>query len=41
MIQICGKSIPLRLKLLFETALKEKKFSDIWKIENVAKYFKE
>ena len=41
MIQICGQSIPLRLKLLFETELKDKKFPDIWKIENVAKYFKE
>ena len=28
-IQICGESIALPLKLLFETALKEKKFPDI------------
>ena len=33
MIQICGASIALPLKLLFETALlKEKKFPDIWKL---------
>ena len=35
MIQICGESIALPLKLIFETALKEKKFPDIWKIANV------
>ena len=35
MIQICGESIALPLKLLFETALKEKKFPDIWKLANV------
>ena len=29
MIQICGESIALPLKLLFERALKEKKLSDI------------
>ena len=34
MIQICGESIALPLKLLFETALKEKKFPDIWKLAN-------
>ena len=35
MIQICGEYIALPLKLLFETALKEKKFPDMWKLENV------
>ena len=35
MIQICGESIALPLKLLSETALKEKKFPDIWKLSNV------
>ena len=35
MIQICGESIAFPLKLLFETALKEKKFPDIWKLANV------
>ena len=34
-IQIYGESIALPLKLLFETALKEKKFPDIWKLANV------
>ena len=29
MIQICGESIAFPLKLLFETALKEKKLPDI------------
>ena len=29
MIQICGESIALPLKLLFETGLKEAKFPDI------------
>ena len=28
-IQICGESIALPLKLLFETGLKEEKFPDI------------
>ena len=31
MIQICGDPIALPLMLVFETALKEKKFPDIWK----------
>ena len=35
MIQICSESIPLPLKLLFETTLKEKKIPDIWKLANV------
>ena len=35
MVQICGKSIGLLLKLLFETALKGKKFPDVWKLANV------
>ena len=35
MIQICGGSIALPLKLLFETALKEKTFPDIWKLANI------
>ena len=35
MIQICSESIALPLKLLFETALKENKFPDIWKLANV------
>ena len=35
MIQICGESIALPLKLLFQTALKEKIFPDIWKLTNV------
>ena len=35
MLQICGESIALPLKLLFETALKEKKIPDIWKLANV------
>ena len=35
MIQICGESIALPLKLIFETVLKEKRFPDIWKIANV------
>ena len=34
-IQIYSESIALPLKLLFETALKEKKFPDIWKLANV------
>ena len=34
MIQICGESIALTFKLLFETALKEKTFPDIWKLAN-------
>ena len=36
MIQICRESIALPLKLLFEKALKEKEFRDIWKLANVA-----
>ena len=51
-IQIFSESIALPLKLLFEIALKEKKFPDIWKIANAvpvqtvyllssAKYLKE
>ena len=35
MIQICGDPIALPLMLEFETALKEKKFPDIWKKANV------
>ena len=35
MMQICGEPVALPLKLLFETALKEKKFPDIWKLANV------
>ena len=35
MIQICGEYIALPLKLLFETALKEKKLADMWKLANV------
>ena len=35
MIQNCGESITFPLKLLFETALKEKKFPDIWNLANV------
>ena len=35
MIQICGEYIALPLKLLSETALKEKKFADMWKLANV------
>ena len=35
MIQICGESIALSLKLLFEKALKKKKFPDIWKLANI------
>ena len=35
MIQICGGSIALPLKLLCETALKEKTFPDIWKLANI------
>ena len=31
MIQICGEPIALSLKLILETALKEKIFPDIWK----------
>ena len=51
-IQIFSESIALPLKLLFEIALKEKKFPDVWKIANAvpvqavyllssAKYLKE
>ena len=51
-IRIFSESIALPLKLLFEIALKEKKFPDIWKIANAvpvqtvyllssAKYLKE
>ena len=51
-IRIFSESIALPLKLLFEIALKEKKFRDIWKIANAvpvqtvyllssAKYLKE
>ena len=51
-IQIFSESIALPLKLLFEIALKDKKFPDIWKIANAvpvqavyllssAKYLKE
>ena len=35
MIQICGESIALPLKLLFETALSEKKFPNIWKLAKI------
>ena len=35
MIQIRGGPIVVPLKLLFETALKEKKFPDVWKLANV------
>ena len=35
MIQICGDPIALRLMLVFETALKEKKFPYIWKKVNL------
>ena len=34
MIQICGDPIALPLRLVFEMALKEKKFPDIWKKAN-------
>ena len=34
-IQICGESVALLLKILFEKALKEKKFPDIWKLGHV------
>ena len=40
MIQICGESIPLPLKLLFEVVLKEKKCPDIWKLANVVRVHK-
>ena len=40
MIQICGESIALSFKLLFETALKEKKFLDMWKLTNVIPVYK-
>ena len=39
-IQICGKSIALPLKLPFKTAFKEKKFPDIWKLANVVLFHK-
>ena len=35
MTRFCGEAILLPLKLLSETALKEKKFPDIWKLPNV------
>ena len=35
MIQICGESVALLLKILSEKALKEKKFPDIWKLGHV------
>ena len=34
-MQICGDPIVLPIMLAFETALKEKKFSNIWKKANV------
>ena len=40
MTQICGESITWPLILIFETALKEKNFSDIWKIVNVVLFIK-
>ena len=39
-IQICGESIALPLKLLFETGLKEEKFPDIWKLTNIVPFHK-
>ena len=39
-IQICDESIALPLKLLFERALKEKKFPDIWKLVNVVPVYR-
>ena len=39
-IQICGESITLPFSLLFKTALKEKKFSDIRKLANVVPVYK-
>ena len=33
---MCGESIALPLKSIFETAMKEKKLPRIWKIANVA-----
>ena len=38
-IKICDESIAL-LNLLFETALKEKKPPDIWKLPNVVPVYK-
>ena len=39
-IQICDESIALPLKLLFERALKEKKFPDLWKLVNVVPVYR-
>ena len=31
MIKICGESITVPLKVIFEQSLKEKKFPELWK----------
>ena len=35
MIKICGQSLTLLLKIIFEHSLKKGKFSEIWKKANV------
>ena len=37
MIKICGKSITVPLKIIFEQSLKEKIFPEVWKKANIAK----
>ena len=35
MIKICGESITVPLKIIFEQSLKEKKFPEVWKKANI------
>ena len=35
MIKICGESITVPLKVIFEQSLKEKKFPELWKKANI------
>ena len=35
MIKICGESIAVPLKIIFERSLKERKFPELWKKANI------
>ena len=40
MIKICGESITVPLKIIFEQSLKEKKFPEVWKKANIVPVYK-
>ena len=40
MIKICGESITVPLKIIFEQSLKEKKFPEVWKKANIVPVLK-